>query len=230
MSNQISEVELFQYFYADHVESHVLDILWADGWRHFGSYFFRNIADIMGEEIALILPLRVDMTRFAANKSQRRVLRKNADLRVVFEPVNITDEYERLFERHAARFTQNVPSSLYDFLSDNVASVPCTTYQCSVYVPSLAGERLIAASFLDSGETTMSSVYAMFEPDEAKRSLGIFTFLCEFEYARRLGKQYVYLGYAHGASSVPSCYEYKKQFTATERYNWRGDWEPLLSI
>jgi arginine-tRNA-protein transferase len=239
--------EYFQQFYAERVEPEQMDILWADGWRHFGSYFFRNMLDMVGSETTLILPLRVDVQHCVPSKSQRRVLRKNADVRVCFEPVQLSEAHHALFAKHRKRFVDNTPDSLYDFLSDDQASVPCEAYQCCVYAPlseretiddtekqtglekqtGKRAEQLIAVSFVDIGSEALSSIYAMFDPKQSWRSLGIFTLLREIAYAQNLGKRYVYLGYAHPPSVHGSPYAYKQQFSATEYYTWSGQWLPL---
>jgi len=237
--------EYFQQFRAERVEPEQMDVLWADGWRHFGSYFFRNMLDMVGSETTLILPLRVDVERFVPSKSQRRVLRKNADVRVCFEPVRISEAHHTLFARHKERFVDNVPDSLYDFLSDDQASVPCEAHQCCVYAPlptsentnsteeraeeltEKRAERLVAVSFVDVGAEALSSIYAMFDPAQSWRSLGIVTLLWEIAYAQKLGKRYLYLGYAHPPSVQGSPYAYKQQFSATEYYAWSGEWLPV---
>ena len=58
------------------------------------------------------------------DQSQRRVLRRNADLEVKIQPVEITDETHDLFDRHKQRFKSGVPASIYDFLSMDPAIGP----------------------------------------------------------------------------------------------------------
>jgi arginine-tRNA-protein transferase len=83
----------------------------------------------------------------------------------------------------------------------------------------------VAASLLDLGQDSVSSVYAVFHPDESRRSLGIFTMLKEMEFAAQRGCTWYYPGYAcHQASP----YDYKKQFRGTEWYDWHGRWHPLM--
>ncbi len=118
------------------------------------------------------------------------------------------------------RFTENVPDSLRDFLSDHPATEPCRNVTIEVR---REGE-LLAASFLDLGAESASSVYAMFDPKHSARSLGILTMLLEIEWARQLGKRRYYLGYAY---TMPSVYDYKKAFGALESYDWSRGWVPL---
>lgn len=209
---------LNQAFRARQAQPTEMDRLWANGWRHFGEYFFRySLAEHDGR-ICSVMPLRVDLPRFAPSRSQKRALARNRDLTVIIRDSFIDDDKEALFERHRLRFTDNVPDSLYTFLSRQPARVPCQNQEICVYDRG----RLLAASFLDLGETATSAVYAIFEPEEHKRSLGIFTMLRAIEYSRELGSRYYYPGYAY---REPSVYDYKKNFAALEYLDWGEGWK-----
>ena len=181
-------------------------------------HFFRYNLGFYEREIRLVIPLRIDLKKFSISKSQRRNVKKNQDLRTVIRPVEITAEKESLFEKHKQRFKEGVPDSIYDFLSFDAARVPCEANEVCVY----DNEKLLAASFFDVGEKSISGVYAMFEPTETGRSLGIYTMLLEIEYARENGKEFYYQGYAYEGNSF---YDYKKRFNNLERYDWRGNWK-----
>lgn len=200
-----------------------MDALWAQGWRHFGAEFFRYSLMEQDGGFQTVVPLRVDLAQLTLSKSQRRVLRKNADVVTEFGPASLSDDVLAMFQRHKARFTENIPESLTSFLSHEPATMPC---ECLELRCRLEGE-VIAASFLDVGATAVSSVYGIFEPACASRSLGIFTMLTEMLWAREQGKRFAYPGYAtHG----PSHYDYKKQFAGLQGYDWTaGAWLPWLA-
>jgi arginine-tRNA-protein transferase len=154
---------------------------------------------------------------FERSKSQRRVLRRNGDLCVEIRPVEITEDTERLFHDHKLRFDHSVPTSIYEFLSAEPATVPCPAREVAVY----DGERLVAVSYFDIGESSLSSIYAIFDPSEEKRSLGILTMLKEIEYAHEIGCDFHYPGYAYEGESF---YDYKKRFSGLEQFDWLGKW------
>jgi arginyl-tRNA--protein-N-Asp/Glu arginylyltransferase len=207
-------------FFAASIEPDVLDTLLAEGWRHFGTHFFRYSLNLYNDEIRRVMPLRIRIADFRASASQRRALRKNADLRVENRAIEITDEADELFHRHKQRFDHGVPASVYEFLSTEPDSVPCEGRELAVY----DGERLVAVSYLDIGARSLSGIYAMFDPDEAHRGLGIFTMLKEIEYALDTRREFYYQGYAYEGNSF---YDYKKRFAATEEFDWRGHWQAL---
>lgn len=205
-------------FFSPQVAPDELDALLAEGWRHFGTYFFRYNLGFHDFEIRRVFPLRIRLADFSFSKSQRRVLRRNLDLQTFVRPIKIDAEKMDLFRRHKTRFKENVPDSLYDFLSPSPASEPCEALETAVY----ENGKLVAVSFFDVGAKSVSSVYAMFEPTITSRSLGIFTLLVEINYALENGKKFFYQGYAYEGNSF---YDYKKRFGATEAYDWNGNWE-----
>lgn len=215
---------IWDEFHAEQVPPEGMDALWAQGWRHFGSQFFRYSLMLHEGEVQTVVPLRVDLGQFTLSKSQRRVLRRNADLRVELVPAAITEEAEAMFQRHKGRFTDNVPEELKTFLSPEPDRVPC---ECLAVRCHLEG-ACIAMSFMDVGGSAVSSVYGIFEPEHAERSLGIYTLLREMQWAKEQGKTYAYPGYATLGSSQ---YDYKKQFAGLYGYEWKsGEWLPWQEL
>lgn len=205
-------------FYTSEVSPDQFDYLLAEGWRHFGQYFYRYNLGFLQGEFRIVVPLRIRLADFRLSKNKRRILRKNEDLETFIRPVVIDDEKHELFERHKTRFDHGIPGSIYSFLDRDAARTPCKTLEFCVY----KNDKLIAVSFLDIGRTAVSSVYAMFEPEITRRSLGIYTMLLEIRYAVETGKTFYYQGYAYEGESF---YDYKKQFNAIERYDWIDSWE-----
>ncbi len=202
------------------IPAEALDARLAVGWRHFGTRFFRCNFAIHGDVLCGILPLRIRVGEFTPTRNQRRVERRNADARVAIVPTVITPEIHDLFARHKARFVEDAPESIFDFLSAAPSTLPCENQMIEVRLDG----HLVAVSFLDIGVRSVSSVYAMFDPRHARRSPGIFTMLCEVAFARRRGMQFYYPGYCY---TVPSPYDYKKRFHALEAYDWDRQWTAL---
>ncbi|MCU0794971.1 MAG: GNAT family N-acetyltransferase [Akkermansiaceae bacterium] len=199
-----------------------MDQLWSQGWRHFGRDFFRysRDADASGQ-VRHILPLRLDVSRFLPSKSQRRIVRQNSDVRIDVLPARVDEEREQLFHRHRVRFRENIPESLRTFMpSPAPESLPCACLGIEVRIDG----RLAAVSYLDVDRTSVSSVYAMFDPADSRRGLGMLTLLEEIRWAREHGRKWLYPGYA---TREPSAYDYKKSLRPLEYYDWRGNWLPL---
>lgn len=212
-----------EYFLCWGADGGRMDALWAEGWRHFGPIFFRYRRWRHAGRSLTITPLRMEPGRFRPSRGQRRVVARNRELRVEVRPTALDEEMFEMFEAHRRRFRTDVPDSLHDFLSPHAPSeVPCRNETLRVY----SGGRLVAAHFLDVGQTATSSVYSMFDPSESRRSLGVYTILLAVERSRRLGCRHYYPGYA---CREPSPYDYKKRFDGLEEYDWRGRWVPLVT-
>jgi arginine-tRNA-protein transferase len=207
-------------FHAERVLPGQMDLLLGEGWRHFGTHFFRYSLGFYEFDIRRVIPLRIRLSDFSPSKSQRRVLRKNEDLKKIIRPIEINEEAQLLFDRHKSRFNFGTPDSIHDFLSLEPAQTPCEAREVAVYKDC----NLVAVSYFDVGKTVTSGVYAAFEPSEASRSLGVFTMLKEIEFALENGKQFYYQGYSYEGESF---YDYKKRFAGTERFDWNGNWKPL---
>lgn len=206
------------YIRLESVTPEALDILLSQGWRHFGTQFFRfesSFLETNDEFVPVkVIPLRIFLPYFKLSKSQRKILKKNEQFSINRQLVKLTPEKYLLFEKHALRFSEHSrPTSLFNFLSETPDITPLPTYEIEVWDK----EKLIACSFVDITPKAFSSIYAMFDTDYADHSLGIFTLLKEIEWAKELGKNYLYLGYAYDRSSF---YDYKKRFSALEKLQW----------
>jgi arginine-tRNA-protein transferase len=196
-----------------------MDRLWVEGWRHFGVIFVRYRTSAHGGKQYTVLPLRIDLSRFALSRIQKRILAKNCDLRLLIQPSSIDREKEALFEKHRLRFEENVPTSLFNFMSPDPSAAPCPNLEICVY----DADTLLGATFLDIGTTATSAVYAMFDPAAARRSLGILMMLHSIQFSIERGCRYYYPGYAY---REPFTYDYKKRFTGLEYLDWEEGWKP----
>jgi arginyl-tRNA--protein-N-Asp/Glu arginylyltransferase len=179
------------------------------GWRRFGSSLFRPACAGCRE----CVPLRVPVAAFRPSKSQRRVLRRNADLRLEVAPPRIDEERLRLHQRfHEERArTRGWPwpegglEQYFDTFIDNAAQTLELCYR-------LDG-RLVAVAYVGVAHDALNSIYAFTEPDLSRRGLGTFDVLSEIQEAARRGKDYLYLGFH--VAGCPSM-EYKHSFRPYE--------------
>jgi arginyl-tRNA--protein-N-Asp/Glu arginylyltransferase len=198
-----------------------MDQFWAEGWRHFGIFFFRYRTIVHGNKLYSVLPLRLDITRFALTRSLKRVLAINRDIDTSIRPSSLDKAKQALFLKHRRRFIENVPTSLENFLSPVPDSVPCRNLELCIYLK----KRLLGVTFLDLGKTATSAVYAIFDPAEAKRSLGILMMLHSIQFSREEGYRHYYPGYAY---HEPFTYDYKKRFVGLEYLDWQAGWKPYV--
>lgn len=199
------------------VSPSVMDQLWAGAWWHLGTTFFRQAAIPWRGRMEPLLHLRVRLDRFRLSASQRRILRKNADLRIVRREARVDALRRDLFDRHKQRFQDGVPQALDDFVGPMPSQVPVSALEFDVF----HGRRLIAVSYLARGQRSVASLYGFFDPRFSNRSLGLLTMLEEIAFARTEGCDLYYPGYA---LREPSSMDYKKRFHGLEAYDWDRGW------
>lgn len=193
----------------------------ALGWRLLGYSVIRHNFAVCRGRICRTIPLRVRLNdSFAFSKSQRQLLRRNADLTVQCHSIRLNAEKETLFRLHTERFRDRQPLSIYSFLHPEAHEMPLTGLELCIYE---AGQ-LIACSYFHLGESAMSATYCFFNPEYKRRSLGSYTMLLELQLAREMGKQLYYHGYCY---DVPSAFDYKLNFNNLESMDWQsGAWSP----
>ncbi len=181
----------------------------ADGDRRSGRMLYRTACpSCQGCE-----PLRVPVREFVPSKSQRRAWRRNCDdVRLVVGAPEVDDERLALFNRHKLErglSASGEPLTATAYLAWLVQT--CVDTREFRY---LVGDRLVAVSVLDVGQTSVSSVYHYFDPAEERRSLGVFSALAEIAWAASQGYDWYYLGFY-----VSDCahLRYKADYRPNER-------------
>lgn len=168
-------------------------------------------------------PVRVAVHDFTPSRSQRRVLARNADLRVEMGPAALSRRRVALWNRHRrargllTNYSRKDPLGYQEWLVESCAP--------TVEVRYFEGDRLVGLSVLDLGASSANSAYHYFDPTEARRSLGVFSVLREIELCRALGMRWYYLGlWASDADAL----RYKSSYYPHERLI-RGVWTRLRS-
>ncbi len=166
--------------------------------------------------------IRIPLADFRMRRSQRRVWRRNQDLRVTVGPPRVDAERLTLFNRHKLeRGLADRPTTARAYQEWLVTSC-VRTVETRYHL----GDRLVAVGILDLGRRAASSVYFYFDPDLSRRGLGTFSVLAECAWLRRQGLDWYYLGlYVRDCPQLA----YKARFTPHERLvdgSWRRFEEP----
>lgn len=198
-----------------------LDRILAEGWRLLGRRFVRHNFSTWRRKLCRTIPLRVRLDQFELSKSQRQILRRNADLRVISAPARFNSDRERLFDLHRERFHEKQATTLASFIhSESPNLYPTEGRELAVHLDS----ELVACSFFHLGQKAVSGTYCVFNPTHGRRSLGTLTMLLELLIAKEMGMEYYYHGYTH---DIPSQFDYKLNISGLETMNWEtGEWQP----
>ncbi|MFP4483782.1 MAG: arginyltransferase [Spirochaetaceae bacterium] len=174
----------------------------SEGWRRSGAAFYQNHCPGCN----LCIPIRIPVDRFAPSKSQRRVLRRNADVTIERRPIEPLEEVYELYSRYNARRHDPEEEVTFEAFRSFLGTSPIDTDMMLYHVD----DRLVGVGWIDVLPTSLSSVYYAFDPEESQRSLGTFSVLKEIELSHSLGKLWHHLGFY-----VPGCHkmDYKSRFT-----------------
>ena len=140
------------------------------------------------------VPIRVVSEEFTPDRTQRRILRANADLTVSEMPARATAEQFTLFQRYQKNRHADGDMAAMGYY-DYRAMIEDTPISTGILEFRDARDRLLGACLTDWLADGLSAVYSFFDTDEDKRSLGTFAVLWLIGRARSLGLPYVYLGY-----------------------------------
>ena len=140
------------------------------------------------------VPIRVVSEDFTPDRTQRRILRANADLIISEMPARATAEQFTLFQRYQKNRHADGDMAAMGYY-DYRAMIEDTPISTGILEFRDAQDRLLGACLTDWLADGLSAVYSFFDTDEDKRSLGTFAVLWLIGRARSLGLPYVYLGY-----------------------------------
>lgn len=174
---------------------------------------------------AACMSIRIPAAHFRPSRTQRRLIRRNAD--VVRRPCEAwaTEAQYDLFRRyldsrHAGGGMADMDA--FDFASMvDETPINSTLVEYALEDRETGTQRLIAACLSDILGDGLSMVYSFFDPDEAARSLGSYMILDHIKMAGEMGLPHVYLGYwVPGSPKMDYKISYRP-FELCDGANWR---------
>lgn len=198
------------------------DRLLRQGFRRSGAHVYRPHCTTCGQCLSVRLPVN----RFQPNRTQRRVWKRNQDLRVSWTPPVFQEELFALYhrylgERHRGGPMENpTPEGFLDFLA-------CPWMETRFVRFRDPEGTLLMVAVVDLLPNGLSAVYTFFDPEASRqRSLGTYAILWQMAMVRRGGGQYLYLGY--WVPDSPKM-RYKAAFQPQELYRL-NHWHPFAAL
>lgn len=188
------------------------------GFRRSGDIVYRPHCGACRACVAVRIPVE----RFVPDRSQRRCLARNAQVRMRVCPPQRTEEQLALYRRylstrHAGGGMDTHGAAEFDqFLIGSWSEGRFLEFRDPA--PSGGQGRLLAVAVTDLTADALSAVYTFYEPEFAHRGLGTLAILRQIEWARREHRSHVYLGYwlaGHGKM------DYKRRFRPLEGFDGR---------
>jgi leucyl-tRNA---protein transferase len=186
------------------------DGLLEQGFRRSGHYLYRTQCPAC----QACEPTRVDVASFHWTTSLKRVWQKGEKhLRTVIAPPTTDRDRVDLFNRHRKLRQLDSDNELVDIAEYEsfLVNSCCLTTELAYY----AEDRLVGVAIVDVGRESLSAVYCHFDPEFRDVSLGTYSILKQFQYAKQSGRKYVYLGmYVEGNAHLT----YKARFLPQQRF------------
>lgn len=189
-------------------------LIWA-GFRRSGLFTYRPQCDGCNA----CVPVRVVVNEFMPNRTQRRVLKRNAALTVSIQQPYFDAEHFDLYQRYQA--ARHAGCGMDHDDRDQYTNFLVATQVDTYLLTFREGDELQMVSVVDQVADGFSSVYTFFNPALPARSLGVFNVLWQIDLARQFNLPYLYLGYWIAESRKMA---YKQQYQPLEGLidaNWR---------
>jgi len=169
----------------------VYDSLALLGFRRSGRHLYRPHC----EGCSACISVRLPVAEFAPNRSQRRLIRRNADLTLHLRPAIFDPEHYGLYAHYIR--PRHADGDMYPPSHEQYRTFLTLDQEYARLLEFRLAGRLVAVAAFDQLEHGLSAIYTFFDPDPAleRRSLGTFAVLTLVEQARRRGLPHVYLGY-----------------------------------
>ena len=178
------------------------------GFRRSGDFVYRPECHLCRQ----CLSCRVPVSSFEMNSRQKKAWKRNQDLTVkITRPQDATDTHYALYERYINE--RHADGDMFPPSYDQFEKFLIHSCSNSFFLELWKDDRLISVSTCDVLDDGVSAVYTFFDPDESKRSLGVFAVLKQIEYVKAREESYVYLGYWVPHSNKMN---YKSQYTPFE--------------
>ena len=229
------ERKLFTALQGEHAEA-LNDTLSKQGFRRSQNVLYRPAC----ADCAACLSARIRVADFAPSKSQKRTLKRNAQLARQATSPWATEEQYALFRRYLdSRHADGgmADMDIFEFAA-MIEETPVRSRVVEYKLPGLAARLseeagpgrdphlesdLAAVCLTDVLDDGLSMVYSFYEPALHRNSLGTYIILDHVEIARAAGLPYVYLGYWVPGSPKMG---YKASFAALEIYK-NGQWQDI---
>lgn len=142
-------------------------------------------------ECRLCVPIRLNPERFRPNRNQRRVWKKNHDVKVEISPLTMSRENLTLLQRFLSTRFPGGRSSAESYYSGFFITSISRCFEVRYRV----GEQLLGVAVVDGAPSWLNAVYFFFDPEQSWRSPGTLNILTLNHICKSRKIDYLYLGY-----------------------------------
>ena len=183
------------------------DWLMSQGFRRSGDQIYKPYCI----NCSACQSIRVPVKDFLASKSQKRNLKKNAELSLQVSE-SLKADYYALYEKYINEV--HADGAMYPANYEQYQSFLQSNITKQLFIELYDMDKLVAVAVTDNLNSALSAVYTFYDPQYKTRGIGVFGILKQIELAQQMGKKYLYLGY-----QIDECQKmnYKNRFHKHER-------------
>ena len=162
------------------------------GWRRFGKYYFHPTCEGCNE----CKSLRVSVDDFKLSRSQKRVIKKNKETKIIIQKPTLTQMHLKLYEKyHTYKNGKDGWKQKSISQSEYHENFVDGAGEFGKEVLYIVDDRLVGVDLIDVLDDGISAIYFFYDPDFPKLSLGVYSLLYQIELAKLLELEWIYLGY-----------------------------------
>jgi arginine-tRNA-protein transferase len=169
------------------------------------------------------IPVRVSVSQFKPNRSQKRCLQKNRGTQVTVKPAEFDQHHYDLYVRYQCNRHQD--GSMQHSGPDEYLRFLKSTWCETRFLEFTINDELAAVAVVDNIENALSAVYTFFEPKFSDFSPGMYAVLWQIEWAKQQELEFLYLGFwvkQCRKMSYKSNYQPLQQFKNKEWFAFNG--------
>lgn len=159
------------------------------GFRRSGIFTYRPHCD----GCRACIPVRLTVSDLQANRSQRRAIKRHADLTVRELPLRFVEAHYALYNRYQQ--ARHPGGGMDEDNHEQYAQFLLQSHVDTRLIEFSEDGQMRMVSVIDVLDDGLSSVYTFYEPDLGRASLGTYNILWQAAQCITLGLPYLYLGY-----------------------------------
>lgn len=202
--------KIFETRFSSAFRGKMLDGLLGSGWFRGGAMMHRH-ALLHLDHLDSVVNLRFDTFNTRESKRLRKIIRKNNHFEVRISPYRYSTDLEELYQLTSYRFQGYVHGTFLSYMNEHSEYPLFDNWKTEIYDQG----HLVAASVFNLGEKSVMSLIGMYRPEVRKYSPGVFSMICEMQFAWEQGFRWYYPGYILHESGF---FDYK--LFLGEEYAW----------
>jgi len=186
------------------------------GFRRSGMFTYRPRCDLC----TACQPIRLDVTQFTSNRSQRRAFAQHSELTAQDCEITFREDHYQLYQGY--QNARHAGGGMDQDSREQYAQFLLQTHVDSRLIEFRENGVLRIVSIIDVLDDGLSAVYTFYACDIPRTSFGTFAILWQIAECQRLGLPWLYLGYWIRDSKKMAYKENFRPLTVLREGEWQA--------